>query len=238
MTDPKADPAALLERWIDGLAPIDLWRVAQPILWQMHKDCVSTDTQAGVLDIVFKLEKAFNIKIPRGEMFPEDIFTNQAFVQNGRFTPEVAFELLQRHAALVRSPAGRVVTLTLNRPETRNALSADVVDALEDSLLDVHQMLLQDEALVESVLRDPATSSLDDRHKALFAFLDRVSHALEIEVNESIRSGKARQAVAGFGAAHARPPVPASRTHPRPAARRCPSTAAGPRSSADRKAHG
>lgn len=33
----------------DGLAPIDLWRVAQPILSQMHKACVSTDTQAGVL---------------------------------------------------------------------------------------------------------------------------------------------------------------------------------------------
>jgi enoyl-CoA hydratase/carnithine racemase len=30
--------------------------------------------------------------------------------------------------------SGRVVTLTLNRPETRNALSADVVDALVDGL--------------------------------------------------------------------------------------------------------
>ncbi|MGZ8379604.1 MAG: hypothetical protein ACXWZS_02645 [Gemmatirosa sp.] len=29
---------------------------------------------------------------------------------------------------------------------------------------------------MESVLRDPATSSLDDRHKALFAYLDRVNH--------------------------------------------------------------
>ena len=35
--------------------------------------------------------------------------------------------------------------------------------------------LLQDEELVREVLRDPATSRLDDRHKALFAFLDKVN---------------------------------------------------------------
>ena len=40
------------------------------------------------LDIVFRLEKAFDIKIPRGELFPEDILTNAQFVQNGRVTPE------------------------------------------------------------------------------------------------------------------------------------------------------
>jgi acyl carrier protein len=28
------------------------------------------------LDIVFRLEKAFDIKIPRGELFPEDILTS------------------------------------------------------------------------------------------------------------------------------------------------------------------
>ncbi len=28
------------------------------------------------LDIVFRLEKAFDIKIPRGELFPEDILTD------------------------------------------------------------------------------------------------------------------------------------------------------------------
>ncbi|HPZ83342.1 MAG TPA: acyl carrier protein, partial [Thermogutta sp.] len=38
------------------------------------------------LDIVFKLEKAFNIKIPRGELFPEDILTNPQFVKDGKFT--------------------------------------------------------------------------------------------------------------------------------------------------------
>src|SRR5688572_2616913 len=39
------------------------------------------------LDIAFRLEKAFNIKIPKGDMFPEDVFTNQAYVQNNRITP-------------------------------------------------------------------------------------------------------------------------------------------------------
>lgn len=37
-------------------------------------------------------------------------------------------------------------------------------------------MLLEDEALVEGVLRDVETCALDDRHKALFRFLDRVNH--------------------------------------------------------------
>ena len=46
------------------------------------------------LDIVFRLEKAFGIKIPRGEMFPEDLFTNAAYVQNGRITPADVVEFL------------------------------------------------------------------------------------------------------------------------------------------------
>ncbi len=36
------------------------------------------------LDIVFRLEKAFDIKIPRGELFPEDVLTNAAYVENGK----------------------------------------------------------------------------------------------------------------------------------------------------------
>jgi acyl carrier protein len=48
------------------------------------------------LDIVFRLEKAFSIKIPRGEMFPEDIFSNPAFVNNGRVTPEGLAEMKKR----------------------------------------------------------------------------------------------------------------------------------------------
>ena len=37
-------------------------------------------------------------------------------------------------------------------------------------------MLLDDEALVREVLHDPETSRLDDRHKVLFRFIDRVNH--------------------------------------------------------------
>src|SRR6187402_2959480 len=40
------------------------------------------------LDIVFRLEKSFNIKIPRGELFPDDLLNNPDFVSNGKFTPQ------------------------------------------------------------------------------------------------------------------------------------------------------
>src|SRR6476660_7840057 len=39
------------------------------------------------LDIVFRLEKSFNIKIPRGELFPDDVLNNPDYVSNGKFTP-------------------------------------------------------------------------------------------------------------------------------------------------------
>jgi len=48
------------------------------------------------LDIVFRLEKSFNIKIPRGELFPEDILTNTEYVKDGKMTPEGVAQLKQR----------------------------------------------------------------------------------------------------------------------------------------------
>ncbi len=48
------------------------------------------------LDIVFRLEKAFDIEIPRSELFPEDILTNAEYVQNGRVTAEGIDELTKR----------------------------------------------------------------------------------------------------------------------------------------------
>lgn len=48
------------------------------------------------LDIVFRLEKAFNIKVPRGELFPEDILTNTEYVQDGKVTPEGLKQLRER----------------------------------------------------------------------------------------------------------------------------------------------
>jgi acyl carrier protein len=48
------------------------------------------------LDIVFRLEKTFDIKIPRGELFPENLLTDEKYVQNGRFTEEGMSELRAR----------------------------------------------------------------------------------------------------------------------------------------------
>jgi len=38
------------------------------------------------LDIMFRLEKAFGIKIPRGELYPDDIMNNPDYVENGKMT--------------------------------------------------------------------------------------------------------------------------------------------------------
>ena len=48
------------------------------------------------LDIVFRLEKAFDIKIPRGELFPEDVLTNPTYVQEGKVTETGLAELRKR----------------------------------------------------------------------------------------------------------------------------------------------
>ena len=48
------------------------------------------------LDIVFKLEKAFGIEIPRKELSPEDILTNAEFVKDGKVTPAGIAELKNR----------------------------------------------------------------------------------------------------------------------------------------------
>lgn len=47
------------------------------------------------LDIVFRLEKAFEIKIPRGELFPDDILNNPDYVENGRMTPTGLQQLMK-----------------------------------------------------------------------------------------------------------------------------------------------
>jgi acyl carrier protein len=49
------------------------------------------------LDIVFRLEKNFDVKIPRGDLFPDEkLFTDPNFVQNGRMTEEGLAELRRR----------------------------------------------------------------------------------------------------------------------------------------------
>jgi len=49
------------------------------------------------LDIVFRLEREFGIKIPRGELFPESIFSGDPdYVQDGKVTPKGLDELRTR----------------------------------------------------------------------------------------------------------------------------------------------
>ena len=48
------------------------------------------------LDIVFRLEKAFNIEIPRAELFPEDILTNAEYIQDGKVNDAGVAELKKR----------------------------------------------------------------------------------------------------------------------------------------------
>ncbi|MFP4105174.1 MAG: acyl carrier protein [Phycisphaerae bacterium] len=48
------------------------------------------------LDIVFRLEKAFDIKIPRGELFPDNVLNNPEFVQDGKLTDAGLAHLKER----------------------------------------------------------------------------------------------------------------------------------------------
>ena len=49
------------------------------------------------LDILFRLEREFDINIPRGELFPDSIFqSSPEFVQNGRVTDKGLVELHAR----------------------------------------------------------------------------------------------------------------------------------------------
>ena len=48
------------------------------------------------LDIVFRLEKAFDIKIPREELFPQDILTSADFVEDGKLNEAGRAELKKR----------------------------------------------------------------------------------------------------------------------------------------------
>jgi len=48
------------------------------------------------LDIVFRLEKAFDVEIPRAELFPEDILNNAEYVEDGRVSTAGLEQLKQR----------------------------------------------------------------------------------------------------------------------------------------------
>jgi acyl carrier protein len=48
------------------------------------------------LDIVFKLEQAFSIKIPQGDLFPDNVAQDPEYVQNGKVTPKGIAALKER----------------------------------------------------------------------------------------------------------------------------------------------
>ncbi|MGE3821857.1 MAG: acyl carrier protein [Isosphaeraceae bacterium] len=48
------------------------------------------------LDIVFRLERNFSIKIPRGELFPENVVSDPELIANGKLTPKGIEELKAR----------------------------------------------------------------------------------------------------------------------------------------------
>lgn len=48
------------------------------------------------LDIVFRLEKAFGIKIDQGEIFPSNVLENEEFVKDGKVTDAGMAELRKR----------------------------------------------------------------------------------------------------------------------------------------------
>ena len=48
------------------------------------------------LDIVFRLEKAFDIKIERGELVPTDVLEDASYAQDGKLTPAGIAALKER----------------------------------------------------------------------------------------------------------------------------------------------
>lgn len=64
------------------------------------------------LDIVFRLEKTFNIKIEQGELFPENVAQNPEYVQDGKVTEKGIAELKAKlpHANFTKLEADPVVT--------------------------------------------------------------------------------------------------------------------------------
>ncbi len=79
------------EALVDALG-VDEEEVTPEATLQGDLDAESID----FLDIVFRLEKAFDIKIERGELFPEDILTNVDYVQDGKVNSEGVAKLKER----------------------------------------------------------------------------------------------------------------------------------------------
>lgn len=84
------------------------------------------------LDIVFRLEKNFNIKIPRNELFPDDLLNNPEYVVNGKFTdkgldqikksmPHADFSAFEKDPDVNKMPDLFTVRTLVNYIETKLA---------------------------------------------------------------------------------------------------------------------
>ncbi len=82
------------------------------------------------LDIMFRLEKAFSIKIPRGELFPDDILNNPDYVENGKMTaagleqlkksmPHADFSQFEKNPDVNKMPDLFTVRTIVNYIETK-----------------------------------------------------------------------------------------------------------------------
>lgn len=79
------------EALVDALG-VDDEEVVPEATLQGDLDAESID----FLDIVFRLEKSFDIKIERGELFPEDILTNTEYVEDGKVNDSGIAKLRER----------------------------------------------------------------------------------------------------------------------------------------------
>jgi acyl carrier protein len=79
------------EALVDALG-VDEEEVVPGATLQGDLDAESID----FLDIVFRLEKSFDIKIERGELFPEDILTNVEYVEDGKVNESGIAKLRER----------------------------------------------------------------------------------------------------------------------------------------------
>lgn len=83
--------AKVQEALVDALG-VDDDEVTPEATLQGDLDAESID----FLDIVFRLEKSFDIKIERGELFPEDILTNSDYVEDGKVNAAGLAKLKER----------------------------------------------------------------------------------------------------------------------------------------------
>ncbi len=80
------------------------------------------------LDIVFRLEKNFAIKIPRGDLFPENVLSDPQFVSGGKVTPKGIEELR------VRMPWANFDRVSEN-PNMKDLFTVDMIVSYVESKL-------------------------------------------------------------------------------------------------------